>query len=380
MQVIPPEELVNLKRSSALLGVLAAAGALTLSACGSDNNATGGGAKIDVACGGKTSLKASGSTAQKNAMDRFVAAYQTNCSGAKLDYTGSGSGAGVNEFIGNQTDFAGSDSPLNAEKGETDKAAARCASPAWNLPAVFGPISVAYNLPGIEDLVLDPPTIAKIFSGDITAWNDQAIRALNTNKADKLPSDKIGVIFRSDESGTTDNFQKYLTTAGGYTKGAGKAFNGGVGEGAKGSDGTSAAVANTKFTITYTEWSFAKAQKLSSVRVLTTATSNDPKPVELTAESAAKAVDAAKIKGEGNDLVLDNSSIYKPAAAGAYPIMLATYEIVCSKYSDADTAKAVKAFLTSAVGNGQTGLADAGYVPLPDAFKTKLATAINAIS
>lgn len=380
MQVIPPEELVNLKRSSALLGVLAAAGALTLSACGSDNNATGGAAKIDVACGGKTSLKASGSSAQKNAMDRFVAAYQANCSGAKLDYTASGSGAGVNEFIGNQTDFAGSDSPLNAEKGETDKAAARCASPAWNLPAVFGPISVAYNLPGIEDLVLDPPTIAKIFSGDITAWNDQAIRALNTNKADKLPSDKIGVIFRSDESGTTDNFQKYLTAAGGYTKGAGKAFNGGVGEGAKGSDGTSAAVANTKFTITYTEWSFAKAQKLSSVRVLTTATSNDPKPVELTAESAAKAVDAAKIKGEGNDLVLDNSSIYKPAAAGAYPIMLATYEIVCSKYSDADTAKAVKAFLTSAVGNGQTGLADAGYVPLPDAFKTKLTTAINAIS
>ncbi|MET8422826.1 phosphate ABC transporter substrate-binding protein PstS [Nocardia sp. NPDC004860] len=371
---------MNLKRSSALLGVLAAAGALTLSACGSDNNSTtNGAAKIDVACGGKSSLKASGSTAQKNAMDRFVAAYQANCSGAKLDYTGSGSGAGVNEFIGNQTDFAGSDSPLDSAKGETDKAAARCGSPAWNLPAVFGPIAVAYNIPGMDDLVLDPPTLAKIFSGDITTWNDPQIKALNTNKADKLPSDKIGVIFRSDESGTTDNFQKYLTAAGGYTKGAGKAFNGGVGEGAKGSDGTSGAVANTKFTITYTEWSFAKAQKLSTVRVLTTATSNDPKPVELTAESAGKAVDAAKVKGEGNDLVLDNSSIYKPTAAGAYPIMLATYEIVCSKYSDADTAKAVKAFLTSAVGNGQTGLADAGYVPLPDAFKTKLTTAINAI-
>ncbi|WP_460722513.1 phosphate ABC transporter substrate-binding protein PstS [Nocardia heshunensis] len=371
---------MNLKRSSALLGVLAAAGALTLTACGSDNNGSNGAAKIDVACGGKTSLKSSGSTAQKNAMDRFVAAYQANCSGAKLDYTGSGSGAGVNDFIGNQTDFAGSDSPLDATKGETDKAAARCASPAWNLPAVFGPIAVAYNVPGIDNLVLDPPTIAKIFSGDITTWNDTAIKALNANNADKLPSDKIGVIFRSDESGTTDNFQKYLTAAGGYTKGAGKAFNGGTGEGVKGSDGTSAAVANTKFTITYTEWSFAKAQKLTSVRVLTTATSNDPKPVDLTTETAAKAVDAAQVKGQGNDLVLDNSSIYKPTTGGAYPIMLATYEIVCSKYGDADTAKAVKAFLTSAVGNGQTGLADAGYVPLPDAFKTKLTTAINAIS
>ncbi|MVU79219.1 phosphate ABC transporter substrate-binding protein PstS [Nocardia sp. ET3-3] len=371
---------MNLKRSSALLGVLAAAGALTLSACGSDNNtSSNGAAKIDVACGGKSSLKSSGSTAQKNAMDLFVAAYQTNCSGAKLDYTGSGSGAGVNEFIGNQTDFAGSDSPLDAKKGETDKAAARCGSPAWNLPMVFGPIAVAYNIDGITDLVLDPPTIAKIFSGEITMWNDTAIKALNTNKADKLPNEKIGVIYRSDESGTTDNFQKYLTAAGGYTKGAGKTFNGGVGEGVKGSDGMAAAVQGTKNTITYVEWSFAQAQKLSSVHVLTTATSNDPKPVELTAESAGKAVDAAKVAGEGNDMVLDNSSIYKPTAGGAYPIMLATYEIVCSKYSDADTAKAVKAFLTSAVGNGQSGLAAAGYVPLPDAFKTKLTTAINAI-
>ncbi|MCU1646424.1 MAG: Phosphate-binding protein PstS [Nocardia sp.] len=372
---------MNLKRSSALLGVLAVASTLTLSACGSDNNdSTTGAAKIDVACGGKSALKASGSTAQKNAMDRFVAAYEANCSSAKLDYTASGSGAGVNEFLGGQTDFAGSDSPLDAKKGEVDKAAARCGSPAWNLPAVFGPIAVAYNVPGIDDLVLDPPTMAKIFDGEISTWDDAHIKALNTAKADKLPSDKIGVVFRSDESGTTDNFQKYLDSAGGWTKGAGKAFQGGVGEGAKGSDGTSAAIANTKFTITYTEWSFAKAQKLTTARVLTAATSNDPKPVDLTSESAAKAIDAVKVSGQGNDLVLDNSSIYKPTTGGAYPIMLATYEIVCSKYSDADTAKAVKAFLTSAVGNGQTGLADAGYVPLPDSFKTKLTTAISAIS
>ncbi|WP_067819902.1 phosphate ABC transporter substrate-binding protein PstS [Nocardia inohanensis] len=373
---------MNLKRSSALLGVLAAAGALTLSACGSDDNSaqTGGGTKIDVACGGKSALKASGSSAQKNAMDRFIAAYENNCSGAKLDYTSSGSGAGVNEFLGGQTDFAGSDSPLNAKKDEIAKAAARCGSPAWNLPAVFGPIAVTYNIPGVTDLVLDGKTLAKIFSGEIATWDDQAIKALNANKADKLPSDKIAVIFRSDESGTTDNFQKYLTAAGGYAKGDGKAFTGGVGEGAKGNEGTSAAVKNTKFAITYNEWAFAKAQNLSVAKILTVETSNDPKPVELTSETAGKAIDGVKISGEGNDLVLDTSSFYKPTAAGAYPIMLPTYEIVCSKYSDADTAKAVKAFLTSAVGNGQNGLADAGYVPIPEKFKTKLTTAINAIS
>ena len=71
---------------------------------------------------------------------------------------------------------------------------------------------------------------------------------------------------------------------------------------------------------------------------------------------------------------------HKPAAAGAYPIVMPTYEIVCSKYADAATATAVKAFLTSAVTNGQQGLDEAGYVPIPEQFKTKLTTAINAIS
>ncbi len=373
---------MNLKRSSALLGVLAASAALTLSACGSDDNAgstDGGSAKVDVACGGKKALKASGSSAQKNAMDRFVAAYEANCDGAKLDYTSSGSGAGVNEFIGGQTDFGGSDSPLDAKKGEVDKAAARCGGPAWNLPTVFGPIAITYNVEGISDLVLDGPTAAKIFNGQITKWNDPTIAKLNTANAAKLPDEPIQVISRSDESGTTDNFQKYLDAAsnGAWGKGAGKSFVGGVGEGAKGNEGTSAAIKNTKGAITYNEWSFAKSQNLSTARILTDAA---VKPVELNVESAQKAVTAAKIKGEGNDLVIDTSSFYKPTDPGAYPIMLATYEIVCSKYSDADTAKAVKAFLTSAINNGQKGLDQAGYVPIPDAFKTKLTAAINAIA
>ncbi|QLY34129.1 phosphate ABC transporter substrate-binding protein PstS [Nocardia huaxiensis] len=355
---------------------------MTLTACGSDDNTTetGNASKIDVACGGKTALKASGSSAQKNAMDRFVAAYEANCDGFKLDYTSSGSGAGVKEFLGGQTDFAGSDSPLSAKKNEVADAEARCGAPAWNLPTVFGPVAVTYNIPGVTDLVLDGPTMAKIFNGQITTWDDVAIKALNQKAA--LPSEKIAVIFRSDESGTTDNFQKYLTAAseGAWTQESGKTFNGGVGEGAKGNEGTSAAVKNTKFAITYNEWSFAKAQGLSIARILTASTSNDPKPVELTAETAGKAIDGVKISGQGNDLVLDLSSIYKPTTGGAYPIVMPTYEIVCSKYKDADTAKAVKAFLVSALGNGQSGLADAGYVPIPDQFKTKLTTAVNAIS
>jgi len=204
-----------------------------------------------VQCGGKATLKASGSTAQSNAMKRFVTAYQGACSGKSLDYNGNGSGAGITEFLGKQTDFAGSDSPLSAEKGEVEKAKARCdGAEAWNLPVVFGPIAVSYNLKGVDKLVLDGSTLGKIFNGSITSWDDPAIKALNPGAT--LPSTKTTVVYRSDESGTTDNFQKYLQSAseGSWTKGASKTFAGGVGEGAKGNDGTAAAVKSTEGSIT----------------------------------------------------------------------------------------------------------------------------------
>ena len=110
---------------------------------------------------------------------------------------------------------------------------------------VFGPIAVTYNVTGVTSLNLDGPTTAKIFNGTIKTWNDPAITALNAGTA--LPDLPIHVVFRSDQSGTTDNFQQYLDGAsdGAWGKGHGKSFNGGVGEGAKGNDGTSAAIKNT---------------------------------------------------------------------------------------------------------------------------------------
>lgn len=372
---------VKLNRFGAVL-TLVASGALVLSACGSDNNASGSsgsgsGDPAGVSCGGKKSLKASGSTAQANAMTRFVNAYEQACSGYTLNYTSNGSGAGVSEFLGKQTDIGGSDSPLSKDKGEYDKAVQRCGSPAWNLPVVFGPLAVTYNLAGVDALVLDGPTAAKIFNGAITTWNDPALAALNPGAS--LPAEPIHVVFRSDESGTTDNFQKYLNGAseGAWAKGAGKAFNGGVGEGAKGNEGTSAAIKNTPGAITYNEWSFAKAQNLSVAKIVTSA---GPDPVEISVDTVGKTIAGATIKGEGHDLVLDTTSFYKPTQAGAYPIVLATYEIVCSKYPDADTATAVKAFLKSTIGPGQKGLSDNGYIPLPDAFGSKLSDAVGAIA
>jgi phosphate transport system substrate-binding protein len=363
-------------------------GALLLSGCGSDENtpsgASGGGSTTgadaggaEVTCGGKNAIKASGSSAQANAMTRFVAAFEASCDGQTLNYTSNGSGAGVKEFIGKQTDFGGSDSPLSQDKGEVDAARQRCdGEPAWHLPAVFGPIAVTYNVPGASSLVLDAPTLAKIFSGGATSWNDPAIAALNGGT--QLPDQKIVVVFRNDESGTTDNFQKYLQAASGgaWTKGAGKVFAGGVGEGAKGNEGTSAAIKSTPGAITYNEWSFARKQGLQIAKIVNAGGGD---PVELTAASAGKAIEGAQIKGSRTDLVLDLNSIYATAAPGAYPLVLATYEIVCSKYADAGTATAVKAFLTAAVTSGQDGLADNGYIPLPASFRDKLLAAIDAI-
>jgi phosphate transport system substrate-binding protein len=379
---------LKLDRFGAVLTVLTS-GALMLSACGSNNNnnapsqggATSGTAgstsssAAKVNCGGKQTLKASGSTAQANAMARFVNAFEQACSGQTLNYTANGSGAGINEFIGNQTDFGGSDVALKPD--EHTKAQQRCGSPAWDLPVVFGPIAVTYNVTGVTTLNLDGPTAAKIFNGTIKTWNDPAIAALNAGTA--LPALPIHVVFRSDQSGTTDNFQQYLDGAsdGAWGKGAGKSFNGGVGEGAKGNDGTSAAIKNTPGSITYNEWSFAQAQKLNMARIVTSA---GPAPVAISADSVGKTIAAAKIKGEGNDLVLDTVSFYKPTQAGAYPIVLATYEVVCSKYPDSQVGTAVKAFLQATIGPGQNGLADNGYVPIPDAFKSRLSTAVNAIA
>lgn len=367
---------MNLKRGSATLS-LAAMAAATLVACGSDPASDSGSDAAAGDCTGKKSLTASGSSAQANAMTNFASAYQAACSGFTVNYSSTGSGAGVKDFTGGLTDFGGSDSPLSESKGEYADAEANCGSPAWNLPVVFGPIVVAYNLPGFDDIALDGATLGSIFSGAITKWNDPAIAALNTGV--ELPDRAITVIYRSDESGTTDNFQKYLEAAsdGSWGKGDGKAFAGGVGEGATGNEGTSSAVKGGEGTITYNEWSFATDQGLQIARIGTSAGGD---PVTVSNESVGLTIDGAVISGEGHDLVLDTSSFYKPTAAGAYPIVLATYEIVCSDYADDATAAAVKKFLSVTVTAGQDGLSENGYIPLPEAFVGKLQGAIDAIA
>ena len=372
---------IGLKRNrfGVALSILAIV-ALILSACGGHNNAGGGStttatSPVKVTCGGKPALKASGSTAQKNAMTRFVKAFEQACPGQSLTYTANDSGAGISEFLNNQTDFGGSDSTLTPD--EYAKGRQRCGSPVRSLPMVVGPIAIAFNANGVTSLNLNGPVAAQIFNGQINMWNDAAIQLLNLGVP--LPAEPIRVMFRSDESGTTDNFQKYLdtTSAGTWGFSAGRKFNGGVGVGAVGNDGAAAAVKSTEGSITYLEWSFAQAQHLNMAKVITSA---GPEPVAISSESVGKTISGAWYIKKGDDLALDSISFYRPNQPGSYPIVLATYEIVCSKYPDPQVGMAVKAFLQSTVGAGQNDLAGNGYIPIPAEFKPRLVAAVNSIS
>jgi phosphate transport system substrate-binding protein len=369
---------VKLKRHGILAAVAVAA--LGLAACGSDNTSntpSGNGssaAKPTIDC--KTgSLTAQGSTAQKNAMDEWVKAYQQACSGAQINYQGTGSSAGVQAFTANTADFAGSDSALKAGDEQT-KADARCAGgKAIDLPMVIGPIAVAYNLSGVKDLQLKPATLAKIFAGTIKTWDDATIKADNPSAT--LPSTPISSVHRSDGSGTTGNFTKYLTAAAGpdWTFSSDNAWKAPGGQGAKGSDGVAAAVKQTDGSIGYVEYSFVQTNSLNAAKIYNGA----GEYVTLSDTAAGKAIAGAQVTGTGDDLTLKID--YATKEAGSYPIVLVTYEIVCNKGNPADKVALLKAFLSyTASKDGQAKLSQIGYAPLPDTLQTKVVTSINNIA
>lgn len=368
---------MNRTALGATLVAIAVAGPV-LSGCGSDDNlgAVSGPAPQagSVDCSGRNALTAEGSTSQQNAIALFNQAWGRSCPAKNLSYNPTGSGAGRQQFIAGHIDIAGSDSPLSTD--QVGEAAKRCdGNPAWHLPLVFGPIVLAYHLDNTVDLVLNGEVLAGIFSGTITDWSDPAIAALNPGAS--LPELQIVPIYRSDSSGTTDNFQRYLmaTAPETWSNGAGSEFQGGVGEGGQKSAGVVQAVQSTRGAIGYVERGFADHAGLRFAQI-----DSGSGAVAATDEAARAAIGSVQFQaGNANDLRLDLESLYRSTAAGSYPLVLATYEIICSKGYPGDLAAAVRSFLNVAAGSGQDGLSAAGYVPLPNRFKQRLIRAINAI-
>ena len=363
---------MKLHRTGAIAGI-ALASLLAVSACGSDNTDTttdaSASASSDCASG---QVAASGSTAQKTAMNAWTTAYAKLC-GAQINYSATGSGAGVKDFTAGKVAFAGSDSSLKDE--EQTAADARCKTgKAINIPGIATAVAVVFNVSGVDKLTLDPATISKVFQGQIKTWNDPAIA--KTNSGVTLPATAISVVYRSKDSGTTDNFAKFLDaqTPETWKLGTGKGWKGKVGTGAPDSAGVVSALTGKDGSIAYVDAPDAKKNSLKSAAVDTGSGA-----VEISDETVGKALAAATQNFDGNNLKLKLN--YGLKEAGAYPAILVTYEITCEKGLTTDQVKLTKAFLSYLTSDaGQTAAADAGYSKLPADLLTKVQAAAAAIA
>jgi phosphate transport system substrate-binding protein len=367
---------VKLQRLGILAGIALTA-TVALAACGTDNNndtsSDGSNSSAAADCPSGT-LNAQGSTAQANAMAQWIKNYNVQCSGVTINYQGTGSGAGQQAFIGGTADFAGSDSPLTPQ--DQPKANAHCpGGAAVHLPMVVGPIAVVYNVGGLNNLQFKADTLAKIFAGKITSWNDPAIAADNPGVS--LPSTKITPVHRADSSGTSDNFTKYLSSTAptDWTYGHDKSWHAPGGDAEEGSDGVSKFVKSTDGAIGYDEWSFATLNSLNMAKIYNGA----GEYTALTGDAAGKTIAGAKVTGTGNDLQM--SIDYGANTPGAYPIVLVTYEIVCDKGNPAQPLPLIKSFLTyTSSSDAQNALTQLGYAPLPDSVRTKVAQVVAGLS
>ena len=363
---------MKFQRPGLLVGLIASAVALT--ACGSDNGGTpaAGSSGGDSACASGT-LSTGGSTAQKPAMTAWIQGYQTKCGDAAVNYDAQGSGFGVTQFTQGQFPVGGSDSALkDTERGPADT---RCTGgKAVDIPMVATPVAIIYNLPGVTKLTVTPAILAKIYAGKLTKWNDPALVA--ANKGVSLPDKTITPVHRSDDSGTTDNFTKFLDAQdqADWTYGTGKAWKAPAGVGGKGNDGVVQNVKGADGAIGYVDGPDAKKNSMTPATLDVGAG-----PVDISADTVGKALSASQITANGQDIQVKIN--YGLKDAGAYPAILVTYEITCTKGLPAEQAKLVQSFLTyTASEEGQGLLASIGHLPLPADLISKVRDAVKALS
>ena len=319
-----------------------------------------------------------GASSQQAAVEAWIAGFQGTNPEAKIAYNPSGSGAGVQTFLTGATAWAGSDKALADDEVEQSKSVCTEGT-AFDVPVYISPIAVVFNLKGVSDagkhINMDAATIAKIFDGKITKWNDPAIA--DQNKDLKLPDTAITVVHRSDKSGTTQNFVSYFkdVTPDNWTYDLSENWPNEVGQGAKGTSGVISTVKQADGTIGYAD--FSQVGDLGTVAVKV-----GDKYNEISAEAGSKVIGDSKqddtVKGDNRIVIKIN---HATEAEGAYPIVLVSYDIVCPAYKDTKQAEFAKAWLTYVTSDeGQKAAQDAaGTAPLPSSLKSEITKSIEAI-
>ncbi len=363
------------------LAGLAATAAVTVAACGSNNNATtasSGPSGKSGAAGGTANcasgtIAGQGSTFQQNMQKQWISDFGSKCSGAQVNYEGTGSGAGISQFGSGTVDFAGSD--VTMKPAEQSKADTRCAGKALTVPITAGGVAIIYNVKGVSALNLSPKTLAGIFQGTIKTWNDPAIKADNPSAT--LPATAVKPYHRADGSGTTQVLSEFLAATAGsdWKLGTGKTLNwpGASGQAAKGSDGVTAGVKQTDGGITYAEVSFAKQNSLPTAKVKSASGGF----TDLTGANVSQAIATGfTVTGTGNDVTgkLDFAKMQ------GYPISTVSYAIVCQKYSASAKANLIRSYFTYAVGDGQQFADQLGFAPLPSSLADKAKAAFASVS
>lgn len=353
--------------------------AIALTGCGASNESSDGSASSDgSSSSGSLSgeLAGGGSSAQDSAQQAWRAAFQSTNPDVTITYDPVGSGGGRESFNSGAYAFAGSDSYLTDDEGELSAAKKRCGGEdPVEVPVYVSPIAVAFNLPGIDSLNLDAKTIAEIFDGKITKWNDQAIASQNDGV--DLPDTAISPVHRSDDSGTTQNFTEYLNAAG---EGAWSYDPDGVwpikgGEAGEGTSGMVAAVKGGEGTIGYADESQAGGLGIVSLKV--GEEYNAP-----SAEGAAKALAVSKPADTASATMMPYDVDRTTTESGAYPLILVSYELACQTYSDANEAALVQGYLSYMVSDeGQQAAAEnAGSAPLDSSIAEQAQKIVGAIS
>jgi len=337
---------------------LAALPALLLVALAGCGGGGGGGGETAAV----TALNGAGATFPNPIYTKWFAEY-ARAHGVNINYQSIGSGGGIRQFTEGTVDFGATDGPMN------DEQIAAASGNVLHLPTVLGAVVLTYNLPslGATKLKLDAATIADIFLGKITKWNDARIAGLNPGVS--LPDRDLLVVHRSDGSGTTFVFVDYLSKVSEEWKtkvGAATSVNWPVGLGGKGNEGVTQQVKQLEGTIGYVELVYAASNQLPYAEVKNSAGAFvDP------------TLDAVSAAAAGADLQPDTDfrvSITNAAGEAAYPIASFTWLLVHPDNPDAGKAKTIKDFLSWMVtSEAQTMATELGYAPLP----TEVATLVK---